>query len=46
MSTGLGALVAAEVLLCPDAAEAGLPSYNITGWTVEEVLGEGRGGGG
>ena len=39
ISTGIGALAAAEVLLSPDAAEAGLSSYNITGRPIEEVSG-------
>ena len=37
LSTGIGALAAAEVLLNPAAVEAGLSSYNITGRPVEEV---------
>ena len=33
-------MAAAEVLLNPDAAEAGLSSYNITGRPIEEVRGQ------
>ena len=40
LSTGLVALAAAEVLLNPAAAEAGLSSYNITGRPIEEVSGQ------